>query len=193
MLITFRKTHYTKKKKKTSHQSPIRLNFLPLQTLFCVAPPTPFSYFKFSTSIGQSNHFKKKKKRHTFYPRPTFHSSKRSFGTTFFDIKQLSSHFPPSHQISVPKWGNSYYSIAIAIFFLLSETYINRSDKLGSRRKKFKLAGGIGSLNIGCRKKQNPKATATIFGGTTYSINVIAKHTAMNNFVALGSLQLTKA
>lgn len=30
--------------------------------------------------------------------------------------------------------------------------YINLSDRLGSLLKKFKLAGGIGSLNMGCLK-----------------------------------------
>lgn len=153
MLITFRNTHYKKKKKNLSLVSH-STQFLAPTNSFLRCPTNPFLLFQvFNLNRPIQSLQKKKKKRHTFYSRPTFHSSKRSFGTTFFDIKQLSSHFPPSHQISVPKWGNSYYSIAIAIFFLLSETYINRSDKLGSRRKKFKLAGGIGSLNMGCRKK----------------------------------------
>lgn len=153
MLITFRNTHYKKKKKKPLISLPFDSISCPYK-LFSALPHQPLSLISsFQPQSANPITSKKKKKRHTFYSRPTFHSSKRSFGTTFFDIKQLSSHFPPSHQISVPKWGNSYYSIAIAIFFLLSETYINRSDKLGSRRKKFKLAGGIGSLNMGCRKK----------------------------------------
>jgi len=50
----------------------------------------------------------------------------------------------------IPHFGAAHAKLfAISIFPII---YINRSDKLGSRRKKFKLAGGIGSLNMGCRK-----------------------------------------
>jgi hypothetical protein len=153
MLITFRNTHYKKKKKNLSLVSH-STQFLAPTNSFLRCPTNPFLLFQvFNLNRPIQSLQKKKKKDILFTLVPLFTPQNVHLEQLFFYIKQLSSHFPSSHQISVPKWGNSYYSIAIAIFFLLSETYINRSDKLGSRRKKFKLAGGIGSLNMGCRKK----------------------------------------
>jgi len=152
MLITFRNTHY-KKKKKPLISLPFDSISCPYK-LFSALPHQPLSLISsFQPQSANPITSKKKKKDILFTLVPLFTPQNVHLEQLFFYIKQLSSHFPSSHQISVPKWGNSYYSIAIAIFFLLSETYINRSDKLGSRRKKFKLAGGIGSLNMGCRKK----------------------------------------
>ena len=157
--------HFLKKKKKKTiwHSIFLLLSFL-LNNSVCLSLFFPYFMFSHVLTISQSMQIQKRQTpSHFFTPYNYNVITTRTVGTNTFFLSKIKTN-SRFHSCS------NVFHLAVAVACRLSLVaawvplgplllstllllYINLSDKLGSLLKKLRLPVGIGSLNIGWRKK----------------------------------------